>query len=477
MPAILQIVGSVGSTTALLDLNDNPTGVMVSRQGGASGLNLAAVEGGQDRMPVWSSSGVAAELTARQITVPVFLFAANIEGLGAKVATLNKLIAQPWVLRVRRSGATSDSWIRCYPAVAQMDTNITGNHGGGVVRGQIVADTEPYAYGTRVDQAAVAVPQDPSNAAAFVLDVNGVTGDSPTPAVIRTSDQSILAGTHGTLVAVRRSGTPGSLTGLTVQAEAGSAQGTVSGVTVTSPFADASFSGGNGVRFTFTAPYDPANGNAGSLSVTPALSGAQAPGLYRVLARVRRSVQQEVTFRATLAAGAYELDPVTMANAVGVNTRVMDLGVVQLPVGQPQQLAAPVATTNGSSSTPVRILVSRPLLVSGTVTVDIDWVALVPADEDTCVIFQGGVAPAGTWLTLDGHGNDPYLSTGDPFLAASPMVSGGALLDLVGGVPRLAPGANRLFVVTGLHQSNAATPVTATISTLVSYWPRYSWIA
>jgi hypothetical protein len=478
--AILQIVAAVGSTTALLDLNDNPAGILVQKgTGSGSGLSLADVTAGDDRMPIWTSPGGATvpEATARTITVPVHLLGSTPDAVGTKVQTLVKLLGQPWVLRVRRSGASVDGWIRCYPTIPQIDTDITGlDQQRAAAAGVIVADTEPYAYGARVDKASTTVPtQDASTAGAFVLDVTGVAGDAPTPAFVRCSDTTLIGAAHGTLLAIRRSGTPASLTGLSTQAEAGT--GTVGGanVTVTDPFVDATLSGGNGIRYAYAAAYVPASGaNYGRVVYTPSLTGAEAPGLYKLLVRARRSTSDEFTFWPKVA-GLYALDSVLFP-AGGTNTRMIDLGIVQLPAGQPQQLAAPTPAVIGADPPSIQVDIWK---TTGTAAsnLDLDYFLLVPCDEDAGVIYQSAAAPASSYLTVDGFAQDAYLTTGDPLVAASTGSSSAVRLDYVGGVPRLYPGVtNRLLVVTGFNSVGSPPALTQAPAFLVSHWPRYTWL-
>lgn len=473
MAAIVQIVASVGSTTSLLDLNDTTTQTIVvqrSGSGSSAGLSLAAVDPGDVAMPVWSPAGAATvpEATTRQITVPVHLMGLTVDVVASRVQSLVRLLGQPWVLRVRRSGSAVDGWIRCFPTIPQLETDVTGSHGGGVVRGVITAQTEPYAYGARVDRASLAVPiVNNTTANAYVLDVTAPTGDAPTPVIIRCNDNALVGTAHGTMFAIRRTGAPASLTGLAVDATAGTAS--VTGTVTTSALsADAGLAGGTGTRFTIAATVS----GYGRITFTPGVTGAEAPGLYKLLARVRRSTTEEYIFNTTLS-GLYKLDTVTWA-ATGVNTRMIDLGIIQLPVGQPQQLAAPTAAVFGAEPPSITYDTTRTTGAAST-TIDTDYFLLIPCDEDAGIVYQSAAAPAGSYLTVDGFAQDAYLTTGDPFTSASGQ-SGTPRLDYVGGVPRLYPGVtNRLYIVGGF--SNVTIAALASAPTFqLSYWPRYTWL-
>jgi hypothetical protein len=478
VPAILQIVASVGSTTPLLDLNDTAAQTILLQRGGASsGLNLASVEANDVAMPVWTPSGAATvpEATTRQISVPVHLLGATVDAVAARVQSLVRLCGQPWVLRVRRSGSSIDGWIRCYPTIPQIETRITGlDQGRGAASGVVVAQTEPYAYGARVDRAAASVPtQDAAAAGAFVLDVTGVSGDAPTPAFIRISDTSLIGAAHGTLIAIRRSGTPTSLSGYVVQAETGTGTALGSGVTATDPFVDATLSSGNGVRYAYTAAYTSGSGQ-GRIVFTPSLSGAEAPGLYKLLARARRSTADEFTFYTTVA-GLYTFDNVLFPTG-GTNTRMIDLGIVQLPAGQPQQFAAPTSTMLGADSPSIQVDVFKTTGTSAA-NLDLDYFLLVPCDEDAGAVYQSAAAPVGAYLVVDGYAQDAYLTSGDPFTGGSTGSSAAVRLDYVGGVPRLYPGVtNRLFIVSGFNSAGTPPALSQAPTFTVTHWPRYTWL-
>jgi hypothetical protein len=473
--ALLQIVASVGSTTSLLDLNDTTAQTIVVQRAGSGGggdLSLAEVDPGDVAMPIWSPAGASTvpEATSRQITVPVHLMGSTVDVVASRAQSLIRLLGQPWVLRVRRSGSAVDGWIRCFPTIPQLETDVTGSHGGGVVRGVIVAQTEPYAYGSRVDRASVAVPiVNMTTAGAFVLDIPAPAGDAPTPLLIRCSDAALVGTAHGTMFAVRRTGIPANLTGLALSATSGTATVAGTGPTTSTLSADAALSGGTGVRFSFPASFS----GYGRIAFTPALTGAEAPGLYKLLARIRRSTTEEYIFNTTLS-GVYKLDTVTLA-ATGTNTRMIDLGIIQLPVGQPQQLAAPTAAVIGAEPPLIWFDTARTTGTAAT-TIDVDYFLLVPCDEDAGAVYQSAAAPAGAYLTIDGYAQDAYLTTGDPLLAASAGQSGTPRLDYVGGVPRLYPGiANRVFIVGGFSTVTIAALASAPAFQL-SHWPRYTWL-
>jgi hypothetical protein len=136
-------------------------------------------------------------------------------------------------------------------------------------------------------------------------------------------------------------------------------------------------------------------------------------------------------------------------------------------------MASPESPTSAQAPA---VSVSTVRAAAGTGTFDIDWIGLFPADEDAGILE---VTQAGSGvLALDGWDHRPRLYTTDPYLGVSPAAVGAPGLSWVGGVPRLRPGDNRLYLVAGLGtaaSSSRAPGFTFTVSG--SYWPRFGWLA
>lgn len=476
MAAITQIVTGIGGST-VLDLNDTAGGGQLL--GDRDGIDLADVAQVDAALTRWEASSAPVQVGIRKITLPVVLIGSSVDALATKVSALNQAVQTPWWLRVRRHGGTVDSWLRCFPTVPRISARVTGSPVGQIATGTIAADTEPYAYGARVDAGPFTVTQDTSVSTACYCDITGVTGDALTPAVIRTATTGLMAAAQSSLLAIRRRGTPSSLPTLFLQAETAS--------TITDPAnashattAVATACGGQVVRATFTSSW--AGYTAGSVTFTwttlSAFTGAEIPGTYRILARyTRSSAADSYRLRSFLGAGA-QIGEVIVPSG-GQTTMVVDLGLVQLPSGFYPQLGAPGDLLGTNAPNNLQILIAK--MAAGAGTADLDWVALIPADEDAGVVYNGG-ADVGKTLTLDGYTNAAYLHDGDPVTGAG-VKSHSAVSDhtttFLGGVPRLAPGVtNRLWWITGMtNVGTTATPaITVSPALSVSYWPKYQWL-
>ena len=481
MAAVAQIVTTVGSTgTVVLDLNalGSAGGVMIGKR---DGIDLARTELARkdtDRPVVWSPSDPEG-IGTRKITVPVVLLGASADDLAAKIRTLNQAVTAPFVLKVQRAGSSVPVWLRCWPTLPKLETGlVAAGRGTALATGVLEADTEPYAIGARVDVGPFTITQDPAVAGAWTCDVTGVTGDALTPAVIRLTGDEAVNVQDQVLVAVRRRGVPSSLTAtvLTTQAEGGS---TVTGgsypPTVTTFTSDSTFSGSSGLRATYPSGTVSGTSDFSYLPSLGSLSGVEAAGTYRALLRVRRSggaAGLAFTLKLKVGGGSNY----ALFTAGGADTRGIDLGLIQLPMSQPATMAAPEGPTAVSAPS-LDIQVQKSW--SGAGVLDVDWVALVPADQDAGLIAVTSPVPgSGRVLVLDGYDHLPRVFTTDPYTGSSPSAYGlgTATTGYVGGVPRLAPGSNRLWFVTGLGTVTVRAP-SITFTANVSYWPRFGWLA
>lgn len=476
MAAVTQIVSGIDGDV-LADLNGLTAGEG-ALLGDRSKLDLGAVSlprATGERSVVWTSTTEPETLSTRQVTVPVVAVGQDV---AARITRINELVRRPFWLRVRRHAAATTAHLRCYPTVPTWQAPIVAGHAQGIAVGAITATTDPYAYGPRVDLPPAEVPQDASRAGAFVIDIGGVLGDSPTPLCLSSADPALLGEDHGLLIAVRRRGTPRALGSMTVQAETGqlAALGT-SPPTMTAFTGDTDMCGSAGVSVTFSDAGGEASLGQVTIPASAWPSGTQAPGTYRVLVRARRmgaSRGMEHNLRVT--AGPLVADGLYTAG--GGDSRVIDLGLVQVPSGQPGWHAAPHMSP-GALFPDVTILVWK--TSTGAGRLDLDWVALVPADEGLGVAYgaAGGV-PVGTWWHLDGYDHTPRLFSGHPYGAATYAVGQQPWSELrfVGGMPMLGPGTNRLWVIGGLHTGSRGTSwgPAKVVNVQGSYWPRYGWL-
>jgi hypothetical protein len=481
--AILRIVDAIStSATVILDLN----------AGAASGTNIGSgdvaladteLNDAIDTGRFWQPTVIGRELSTRHVDVPITIIGASVDDLATRVATLMAATRAPFYLEVRRHGAAASSWLRCFPCVPQVSTRVTSTGTANIAVGQLTTTSDPYAYGAMVDTGALTFTQDPSVGGFWVADINNVAGDSLTPCVFRSQTSAVATTSHATLLSIRRRGTPSSLSGLVRQGESANSTTAVTGGSAATVSADATLSNSSAMRVTFVN----AVGSGAELNYTSwGLSGNEAPGLYRMLVRARRngtSAGQEHAFRPII--GATVLPDVLWA-AGGSDFRVLDLGLVQVPTAQAPRLSAPL-TARPATAADVRIVVLRPAALA-TGTLDVDWLALVPTDEDTGLITQTGGGAASSWEIVDGYSNNVYIANADPIASTSASMLGISALPAtgsvattvtsglayIGGVPRLRPGNNRLYVVAGMSPVLAWGMVSQVWS--VAYWPRYSWL-
>jgi hypothetical protein len=479
--ATLQIVDGHGGAL-VLELNDTLGGVggLVRR-----GMDLAEgqLAGGGPETD-WSPLAGPSALGRRRITIPFLLIGADADALGAKVAKLMSATQGPWWLRVRRHEASADSWLQCFGCVPQVDSQITSSRAPHMVQGTISCETAPHALGNRVDGSA-AIGQNPASSAAWAINIDGVTGDTATPLLLRLNDPSVFGlGAFGAFFSIRRRQTPADLTGplLTRQAESGSNSMSSSGagLTLATFTGDAAFSGSSGVRATFSSGYaalTPAQINFAA----PGLTGPSVPGVYRMFARIRRNtpaLASQLVLKPFTNAALITPEDITVP-AGGPAIRVVDLGLIQWPAAAPASIAAPVPSPSGATTTRVTLQFWRK--IDGAGLVDFDFLCFVPADDDAgyLSVDKALANPDTEHVVIDGYQNLAMITSGDPLaphnILGQPFGSTGTpTVDWTGGVARVRPGTNRLFMVAGIGGESYPIALNTTIK--YSYWPRYTWL-
>ena len=327
---------------------------------------------------------------------------------------------------------------------------------------------EPYAIGTRHDIVTGAtVNNDPAAAANPTrLDITGVRGDSPAPALAQFSVAGgFNAGSTFTL-AQRSHGDPTALT-LFAQAEAG-ALGT--DTTVQPNDADMSGAGSNFVRCTFATD----NNLTTRLTVTvpTATVASELRGRYRVYVRLRRTgTTSAFNMRCRVGGTNPTNGPLTLwATNMPNPLWMLDLGTVDLPAAG----AVPPAIGYGGQPagfTPLTLEIQAQR-TSGTSNLDIDYIYLFPADEAQCSVRQ--TASVGS-LVIDGPNDTVYgmaagSSPTDPVNRT--IDNGGGLMPRQGGLPMLVPGTTNRWLIVRPDQFKTATSTWS-----VSYWPRWREVA
>lgn len=477
MAAIMRVVTGVGGAT-VLDLNAPAGGGILNARGDkVLAETTLTADGIADAASWWQPSLNPAELGGRTVRIPLKVQGTTADDKAARVAALNAAVAQPFVLEVRRHDATESGWIRCQPGRVTLTDNPNAAGTSGFADATLTAAAEPYALGAMVDLGSLSWNQDPANPPALYQDITVTKGDALAACLIRVPLSSLVGAgltTHGSVWAVRRRGVVADLAGsLTLQGEGFAASSSTTNVTQSTITGDSALSGSSARRLTFGASYVASNSGTVSYDFTP--NTAEAPGQYRLLARVRRGGGGAgIEHRIQPAVGPFTLPTVKWLAGV-VDTRVLDLGIVQVPIGQSPTISAPVNVT-------VRAAVQRIDLkcwknAAGAGTFDIDWVALVPCDADFGH-WRVAQSVSGTWAFADGFSGDTGFTDSDLAGGGSPVLAGlapTASTLWTGGMVRLRPGTNRVWCVQGVTGAVAWPKGTAMVAS-VAYWPRWRWL-
>jgi hypothetical protein len=317
---------------------------------------------------------------------------------------------------------------------------------------------EPFAYGPRVDLGAFTVNNDPAAAGGLFFDVSSVKGDVETPLIVRSPADKVYDATLKTsLFASRRRGTPSSAPFLQ------QAEGCTLGTNASLPGNDAAMSGASS-NYARITPGTTAN----SLRLTlPApTSNTDLRGVYRLLARYRKSVSGDVwTCQAKWAAATISNTAVTLPS--GTALRYVDLGMVQFPAGADPIYDGYSNTEIAVSGTTTEFWAGR---TSGSGNLDIDFFLYMPADDTTCYVQWQSVNDSAQEAVLDGARKMVYLfDSSDRVYNLLPSPIPGA------GFPMVAPGqTNRIFFVRDIGSTaTTADTIGASTALTVSYYPRY----
>ena len=322
-----------------------------------------------------------------------------------------------------------------------------------------VVRAQPFAIGIRRDLTQVTVTNDPASGTnPGLMDVTGVVGDSPTPAFVR------LQGLGAGGVAVLAQRTRNNPTALTMYAQAEA--GTLGPDTATSGAANTS--GGAGAYVTFGT-----NNNLTdrvTVNVPTATTSDALRGRYRVLLRAHCSDAVStfsIRYR-QYPSGTSVSGGVTTFVGDGSTWFILDLGVIEWPGYQAPAAIGYSALAPAQAAATLAIQAAR---TAGTGNLDLDYVALLPADERLCSVQQ---SQAAGYLVLDGPNDMTYgMSSGStPFGSTRTIDNAGGIVSRIGGIPQLVPSVtNRWYLL----RTTATVSTTTTVD--VSYWPRWREVA
>lgn len=444
------------SPTVRLDLNDGVTFRLL-----LAGTNLSPPAYRRSKTGTMLSEGdeVGALTPAnRNMTVRLLVSAASRDLLSTALATLHTELSRWRNILELRLGSTS-RFLRTY---ASPDYEAVNDEGAlNRVTIDLHLECEPYCYGLKVTQAGLAVANDPAaGTRPQFLDVNGVTGELPTPAVVTitaVSDTSFAIGS-------RRHGTPSAAMPWVIQAE------TFTAIDLSATGGpDAAMSGGTPDYMRTTLATSPL---AMHLVTGKNITGLTVDhrGLYRCFVRYRRS-SAVPKLQVQLQYAGVNTDPQIYKNpaittAYDTQTQMIDVGLLQIPVANDPQYDA-IGTELGVGDFWVGLAISRGTDAAGTMTFDWDYLVLVPADEELTLVN----APS----TLTGADIILDAVTGQPYYLASGKVASRQLIEVIGAVaPMLQPGSNRWTIVRDIRgTSTQANLITDSTTVAVDYLPRY----
>jgi hypothetical protein len=314
---------------------------------------------------------------------------------------------------------------------------------------------QPFAIGLRRQLPSVTVGNDPAvltpNAPTY-WDFTGIVGDVPAPAVMRMT--SVL----NSLMTWRTQNNPTALNHW-IQAESG----TLGTDTASAVLAGAS--GGNAASVAFTTQAGLVN--RATYTIPTASPSEAIRGKYRLLVRAKPSASGAAFLLQYQQnpSGSWSNGSLTALRPTATDWTVVDLGLIEFP-------AFPAPTGIGYSNLGPEIGVSevavRVQRLSGTGSLYLDYIYLLPASEGFCNISISGAAP---WLILDGPNDMTYgmASGSTPFGSGRVVDNAGALSPRFGTLPTLTPGVTNRFYF--LRTDNTATTSTVDISTY--YWPQW----
>jgi len=333
----------------------------------------------------------------------------------------------------------------------------------------VVIPAKPFAIGTREDLASsVTVNNDPAAGSnGLLLDVTGVKGDVETPLLMEYTDSSTIGFRPGLVVGVRPGSSP--YPAIFRQAES-LTQGTD-----TSTSADATFSGGSKSRVTFATVATMFGRLSGSFPTATVPAGAENIGVYRVFVRAAKTVGGDVikaqTVVSTVSSAA--LGPKVIVNAGSTAAAMVDLGTISINDWAPRVPGYGSGTAYRLESTPtVSIQAER---TSGSGSLDIDYVLLVPADYRLGAWGAITTATGSADLAVVDSVNESIYgakaTTGTPGLYSGPPT------PLVGAFPYVKPGDNRLVMaVTTAASPSTGNVITTVLTMTLRYWPRYTYV-
>jgi hypothetical protein len=458
MPAsVCEFVDSIGTSPSVrFDLNDDSD-------------NSIRIKDGYDLSPPDLRRAVTSTLLRdgghvgasaydnRVIRLPLQCRTTSQSTLATKVGTLLRELNRPTnLLRWQPQGAANPVFFRTFRSSDPSIASKLYNSGRGVVELELLA--EPFALGLEQTLASVVISNNPTAGSnPLAADLTGILGDADTPALLELTSTQGHANRY-THIAVTRK------TSLYVRQAEALTQGTD---TTTQPNdATASGAGNNFSRTTFAT----ATMTTRIEGQFPAASGTSTDyaGAYRVLVRVRRSTAVgDIVVKMVPRFSGDELGGFPEVPTAGhTDWHVLDLGVIEFPFGHPGVPRGYRATIDPLDTGTISFRAER---VSGTSTLDWDYVYLQPADDQVAVISWPTLMATTDVAVVDGPNDAVYRITN-----TNTVPSPGVFPSRSGGLPLLRPGVtNRLHLLRSPYVGGVSGGVNDATTVVARYWPRY----
>lgn len=329
----------------------------------------------------------------------------------------------------------------------------------------VLLPAEPFGYGPKVTLSNAVVNNDPaagSNACFFDLAAANLLGDVETPLYLRFAAADVTSnGRRTSALAVRRRGTPANAPHV-VQAEALTP---LTGTTLQANNAVMSGAGSNAMRSTVVGAM------ATRLTGThPAAAGVDVRGTYRVFVRVQKAVAGDgIQMQHEVSLGTPTVKGDTIATLpADTSLRWIDLGLLQYPLGVDPVTDGYSGALLAADGMTLHVMAGR---VSGTGTIDIDCVLLIPADDRFALLkWPQDAGPVS--FVADPAASQVYA------IAAGGQVSATAPVELAGALPMVTPGQDTrvYFVLDVGTTSTGGDDKTKTTTITPYYWPRYLYV-
>lgn len=325
----------------------------------------------------------------------------------------------------------------------------------------VTIPAEPFAYGLREAISPITVTDDPAAGAnGNFFDITSVKGDVETPLLMRFPD-AVFSQPATSVFGIRRRGTVSALP-LFRQLEA------LTSGTDTATNVDATASGGNSQRCTFTAFPAMASRVYGPMSAASA--NVDIRGTYRVFLRAKKSTAADVmTVQLRWGYGTISVTNTAVATTtLHSNWQYYDMGLIQLPTG-------PDPVIDGYSGTEVPVapitLYTQASRTSGAGTLDFDVLMFVPADDTLFLVGWPNDTGDLEQFVVDGPREVVYgTKTSTP--PTQIVTTEG--IGLSGGFIKITPSNDNRIVM--LPVVGITSVKTTTVAVTPEYWPRYLYV-